>query len=79
MTRRTLRTLAVPATVLLMGAWAARITASTQPRGDSNTATPMWVFFTDKNIASPEAYSAAIQQLPSRYHPRAVERRQSRR
>ncbi len=79
MTMRALRTLAVPATVLLMGAWAARITASTQPRDDSKTPTAMWVFFTDKNIASPEAYSAAIQQLTSRYHPRAVERRRSRR
>lgn len=39
----------------------------------------VWVFFTDKNFDSPEAYAAALADVEREYDPRAVQRRRSRR
>ena len=38
-----------------------------------------WVLFTDKGIDSREAYADALEQVASRYNPRAIERRRLRR
>ena len=37
-----------------------------------------WVFFTDKNITSPQAYAEALAEVEASYNPHAIQRRQLR-